>query len=102
VKFVIEYGSRFLPLYNFNIKNGEWSHQDAIQKANISLEIEQVYGSENYLHIQNEEAENLYKQALAEAHKIAMNLPEDVTLLEFEKELNELMYFYVHKVTNYN
>ncbi len=101
VKFVIEYGSRFLPLYTFDLKNGEWTHQNSLRTADINLDIAQVFGADKYEHRQTENAENLYQQALTEAHQIALKLPEDFSLMEFDKELNELMYFYVSRVINY-
>lgn len=97
VKFVIEQGHKFLPLYGFNIRNGEWTHHDCKERADINLDIERVFSPEKFVHSQPGNAEELYKTALEEAYRLAAELPDEFETMNFEAELDELMYFYVSR-----
>ncbi len=101
VRFVIEHGYKFLPYYTFDIRNGEWEHKDRINKAPLNLDIENVFSKEKFIHTQPKGVESLYKKALEEANKIAESLSSDFPLVTFDKELDNLMYFYAHEVKNY-
>jgi selenocysteine lyase/cysteine desulfurase len=101
VRFIIEHGHKFLPLYTFDIKSGEWEHLTATKNNEINLDINRVFDKDYFTHSQIEEADKLYEQALSEAYAVAENLPSEFETVRFEKELENLMYFYVNKVKNY-
>lgn len=100
VKFVVDHGYKFLPLYDFNIRNGEWSHQNSSGEADITLDIDNVFNSDKFAHSQPSGPSELYRQALAEAEALAAELPSKYQTLTFDQQLNELMYFYVCSVKN--
>ncbi|MDP2174141.1 MAG: aminotransferase class V-fold PLP-dependent enzyme [Candidatus Cloacimonadaceae bacterium] len=102
VKFVIEHGHKFLPLYIFDIKTGEWRHLDFVPVNHIEVDIEQAFAAGVFVHEQHQNASELYRQALDEAYKLASGLPEEYPLAVFEKELENLMFFYVSRVENYS
>ncbi len=102
VQFVLEHGYKFLPLYTFDIKTGEWEHQETELFSPVSLNIEQVYNTDRFIHNQIKNAPELYKIALDEAKRFAGTLSDDLTFVRFDKEMEALMYFYVNKVKNYH
>lgn len=102
VKFVIEHGYKFLPFYVFDLKNGEWSHLNGKGEADINLDIERVFSLEKFFHTQPDNAEQMYDIAVKEAYDLAAGLSAELKTLTFDKELSELIYFYVCSIKNYN
>jgi selenocysteine lyase/cysteine desulfurase len=90
MKFVCEHGYKFLQLYVFNIKNGEWGHKDYAYPQKVSLNIESVYSQTKPL-LQNPDNHNeLYQQALDFADTLANSLTADFSFMTFEQELETL------------
>ena len=103
VKFVLEHGHKFLPLYEFDMHCGTWNHKNYTEEPALSLDINAAY-SPAIEHYQGpEDASHLYETALQTAHDTAATLADEFDLMKFEPELDELMFFYVHnmkKITN--
>jgi selenocysteine lyase/cysteine desulfurase len=102
VKFVIEHGYKFLPMYVFDMKTGEWQHQDSPDNAEIDLDINKVFSDNKFVHSQNVDAPELFKSALKNAYLEAEKLTDGCTYVRFEKELEHLTYFYACRVKNYS
>lgn len=101
VRFVIQNGYKFIPFYVFDITTGEWKHKDYDCKIPLNLDIETVIRNVRFTHSQPSKADTMYKQAIEQANKLAETLPADFNLAAFDKELENLMYFYAHDVKNY-
>jgi len=101
VKFIGTYGHRFIPLYSFDIKSGEWNHREQSCQCPISLDVEEVLTGGDYLHLPIPDASAKYHAALEHAQEVAESLADDFVVLRFEEELESLMYFYVKHCENY-
>jgi selenocysteine lyase/cysteine desulfurase len=101
LKLVVRYAHRFIPQYIFDIKTGDWSNKQAAEKLPFSLDIEEAYSVEKYVHNQPQDYAARYQAALAEAEKIAQSLPDDFQILQFDPELEKLIYFHVNTMINY-
>ncbi len=99
VKFILEYGYKFLSLYEFNIKTGEWNHQDFQMPKPLELSIELGFGDHHTEPAPITDAESRFAEYLEEASRITDKLPDDFELLSFEPELESLMFFNVHRIT---
>ena len=99
VKFVLEQGYKFLPQYEFNIKNGEWTHLDYIMPKPLELSIELGFEGGSGVAEVIPDAEQRFGEYLEQARSAANKLPDDFQLLSFEPELEQLMFFYVHRIT---
>jgi len=101
LKFVCESGYKFLQLYVFDIKTGEWSHQVFEGKNPVSLDINKVFAEPEYQQTQPVNSQQMYQAAMEQAQILASSLADDFSTMTFEKELEDLMYFYVHQGKNY-
>jgi len=101
IKFVCEHGYKFLQMYIFNIKNGEWGHQDYSYPNQLSLNIDSVYANPKPATRIKANPREQYQQALDFAENLAKGLSPDFSFMTFEKELEDLMYFYVNRSINY-
>lgn len=101
VKFVVEHGAKFLPSYIFDIKSGEWQHRKQACSAPISLDLDDIFDP-SPIQAPVIDASAQYADALAQARTIAAGLSDDFETMTFEKELADLMYFYVHSGINYH
>ncbi|MDD4309517.1 MAG: hypothetical protein PHO32_03990, partial [Candidatus Cloacimonetes bacterium] len=102
LNFICEYGYRFIPLYVFNIKNGEWNHRDGFEVPSISLSLDDAVHEGSFCHTQPSNAPFMYETALKNAYKLAESLSDDFSVQVFEPELEKLMFFYVHKAVNHH
>lgn len=98
VKFVRDYGHRFLPLYEFDIKSGEWNYYGYTPKSTLKLDINSAYAAGITPEKAPENVYELYQQALDEAVKMAQTLPETYPLQSFDPALEALMYFKVSRI----
>lgn len=98
VKFVRDYGYRFLPLYEFDIKSGEWTYHGFAEKPVIKLDINCAYASGSKPEKTPENPYELYQHALEEAESLAKNLPDTYPLQTFDPALEALMYFEVSRL----
>lgn len=98
LKFVIEHGYKFLSVYEFDIRSGEWTHPANHIEPALALDIEAAYCPQSDYHQGAEDAGQLYQAALDAAYEEASRLPEEFELLSFEPELEALMFFYVNNM----
>lgn len=98
VKFVIEHGHKFLTIYEFDIRLGEWEHVDFPMPLPVTLDIEAAYSNTAAEALPIDEPEKAYRDALQSAYALAETLPDEFELLTFEPELMELMFFHVHRM----
>lgn len=109
LRFIIDNAHKFLPWYEFDIKKGTWDYQGPLQdtsqtKAQImlNLDIDAVYQGLGFEHQQLPTPVSAFEKSLSRAQDLAGDLPSDFELLSFPAELDDLMYFYVHKIRNYD
>jgi len=98
LKFVLEYGHKFVQCYEFNLHSGEWSLPGDDSLAFLKLDIDEAYSLEASHHQGLEDASALYRDALEKARAEAAKLSDDYSIMSFEPELENLMFFYVHKL----
>ena len=101
IKFVIKYGHRFLPLYEFDIRTGAWTHLEETLKQPIRLDIEKAFQNSKLALQSNSDTTNYYNEALQAASEKAKSLPDEYEVIEFEEQLEKLIFFYVNKIKNY-
>jgi selenocysteine lyase/cysteine desulfurase len=95
VKFVCKHGCKFLQLYNFDLKTGEWGYRDGFEEVKVKLDMDFAYSKEPFTHYQPDNALQMYNDALTNAEIEAEKLEEINEFQSFDKELTNLMYFYI-------
>jgi len=98
VKFICKHGHRFLQVYYFDLKSGEWSYKGESNLSGLKLNINEAFEREPFVHSQPDNELHLLSQAMAYAEEEALKLDEPKEFLTFDKELADLMYFYVCKI----
>ena len=98
VKFVLEHGHKFLSLYEFDIRSGEWEHPKHSSESPLKLDINDAFHMEQTPHQGLEDASKIYLDALKIAKEEAAKLSDDFSFWRFDPELEKLMFFYVHKL----
>jgi selenocysteine lyase/cysteine desulfurase len=101
IKFVAEHGYKFLGEYQFDIKTGEWKHNNDNMQNPLKLEIEEAIRSEGATAIKVKNPALEYEDNLQQAKKLVKNFVEDDDFIIFEDELQDLAYFYTKKIINY-
>ncbi|OFZ39162.1 MAG: hypothetical protein A2504_04835 [Bdellovibrionales bacterium RIFOXYD12_FULL_39_22] len=98
LEMIIPLAHKFLSLYDFNFKTGEWTHQtfrhdNGLTSPQISWKnfIAQKLPFPNVCQNLIEELQ----KNIATANEVAMGLDEHPLFLDFKEELAELMFFYV-------
>lgn len=102
VKFIAEHAFRFLPLYIFDIKTGDWRHQDSKFRKPIEIDIDSAYSGNRFHKVVIDHVKEHYDFAVKHAYEIAETLPAEFTVARFDKDLEKLMFFYAHHVENYD
>jgi selenocysteine lyase/cysteine desulfurase len=98
VRFVCDYGARFLPLYEFDIHSGEWNFIGNETPLPLSLDISSGMPPLPPAEQPPDDPAQLYNDALSAAQALALNLTEDFETVAFEPELQELIIFHVAKM----
>ena len=98
VKFILEHGHKFISQYEFNLKNGEWGHLEYKMPKPLELDIELGFKDAPETAESIDDAEQRFGEYLEVARQEADKLPEDFELLSFEPELEQLMFFYAHRM----
>lgn len=101
IKFIIENAHKFIQLYEFDIKTGDWDHVKRVKQKPIDLDIEKVYDAEKYKLSSPKNIKKIFLQVLEQAHQIADKLDSEFEYVQFEPELEDLIFFYANKVKNY-
>ncbi|MBN2830390.1 MAG: hypothetical protein JXR56_08735, partial [Candidatus Cloacimonetes bacterium] len=65
------------------------------KEVKVKLDMDLAYTKEPVIHTQPDDAKQMYREAIANAELEAEKLPEITEFLTFDKELTELMYFYI-------
>ena len=95
VTFVARYGSRFLPLYEFRLRSGTWTHREHTAEPPVfSLDAALAACPERATPSATERAER-YASALREAHAWAERLEPELVSTTLDGELADLQYFAV-------
>jgi len=101
LKFVVEHGYKFLPMYIFDIKSGEWHHEQECSKLPIRINIEQVFDGLPLPTGNTQDMTKQYQEALEKAYLIAKSFSSQFPYFKFEKEIEDLLYFHANQVRNY-
>ncbi|MEF3694690.1 MAG: aminotransferase class V-fold PLP-dependent enzyme [Candidatus Cloacimonadota bacterium] len=102
LRFICKYGHRFIPLYELDIRTGEWQHLEEKTQPALSLDLSSVLQDTQKPEIASEEPELLYHEALRAARELAETLPDEFEPFSFETELESLVFFYAHSVKGYH
>lgn len=96
VEFVAAHGSRFLPLYAFDVRTGAWVHRDG-RAVGPGYDAEAAFsGAAPALSTASgAEREALFGRAIAEAEALAAELPEPVATGTLAPEVADLQFFTV-------
>ena len=94
VEFVADLGSCFIPLYNFDVETGYWTHKEVgMDLPDFSL-TDALRAPKPTLSAKPEaDRRILYAQALSEARALAESLPHTACDAKLEGELGELQFF---------
>lgn len=92
VRFVLNHGYKFLPLYEFNIKTGMWRRPELPMPQPVRLSLDADLSPSEAK--PPEDIDAAYSEALQEAERLAAGLPEEAEYLHFEPELEALMFFH--------
>jgi hypothetical protein len=102
VEFVAEQGYRFLPLYDFDLHSGAWSHkEDSVCLEGFSLQAALECKGYQSRALSPGTRSHLYRSFLAEARKLARELADTLAggqapqELQLDEELERLKFFTV-------
>lgn len=96
VEFIAEYGHRFLPVYNFDLATGAWTHKKiAVSLQAFSLEAALECGGAKPRTLSASERIERYAHYIAEAQRLAKELTADRCQPEscLQSELDHLRFF---------
>lgn len=98
IKLIVEYGHLFLPLYEFDIKTGEWSHFNANPNPlDIEFNFDSILEKKPVLEMSIPENE-WYNSNLMHAETIIEKLrssSRDIEYIKWDDDIEEGMTFYV-------
>ncbi len=92
IKFIADYGYRFIPEYVINLKTGDWHHkefEDIDIKFNPTIENVLKLSMSDCFDLQEFNQAELYQSYLEVAENLVENLPQNVTYAEYHNELAE-------------
>ena len=96
LQFVIDKGHLFLSLYHFDFYNGEWTYlSDKIDSKPLDFNIYAAFSLPDFEMKQTHNLYELFTKQLKLAEDLSMNLKEPTEFLKFDRELEDLMIFYV-------
>ena len=96
VEFVAEHGSRFLPLYDFDVHSGAWVHRNGrASSPGYAPEAAVLRGAPALKTASGADREALFEAVLAEARALAETLPEPATATTLAPEFADLQFFTV-------
>lgn len=94
VEFIANHGSCFVPLYNFDVVSGCWTHKEfGMELPDFSLADALCAPRPSLSARPPAERRAIYAQVLSEAQAIADSLPHSVCNARLEGELGELQFF---------
>jgi selenocysteine lyase/cysteine desulfurase len=102
VEFVADQGYRFMPLYNFDVHSGAWTHKfDSVGLEGFSLEAALQCRGYQSRALGQSERKHLYSAFLSEAEKLAAELARDQAPEEhsLDAELESLKFFSVPQLS---
>jgi len=100
IKFIVKHGYKFLPVYEFNIETGEWSHNEEEIEDNelIEQEIKAIIKEFKTAKTdQHSDKSPDFDKIIKQAYQIAENLKEPKKYITFEDEIEEVTKFYVYR-----
>ena len=94
VRFVAEHGARLLPLYDFDVRSGAWTHRDT-PAAPPQLSLSDALGTPPPAHTAPNEADRArrFEVALADARALVAGLPDVPASGTVPEELADLQFF---------
>lgn len=95
--YLIENAYRFIPLYEFDIKSGEWQYKDAIDDR-ITLDFDLVLDSQPPWKRSSPSLNLLFEEALADADRILAESEKEPVYHSFDKEVEDVIFFQSLKV----
>ncbi|MDY6915623.1 MAG: aminotransferase class V-fold PLP-dependent enzyme [Candidatus Cloacimonadota bacterium] len=101
IKFVANHGYKFLKDYLFNIKTGDWKHINDNLENPLEFNIKEAINSSGAVAPKASDPNKTYVENLKNSEKLIKNFCEDDEFIQFDEELQELIYFYTKKVINY-
>lgn len=98
VAFVAEFGLRFLPLYDFDVGSGAWSHrQEPELDDDGSLDAALRGNRSDEPALPPEARQRRYAEYLGEARRLAAALPADLTFQALSAGMTSLQFFPVSR-----
>lgn len=93
VELIADHGERFVPLYDFDLSSGAWTHRQSNHSfEDFSLEVALIEGKPPRRSTPEERA-RIYRSCLSEARELAERLDPKVCDGCLEGELGELQFF---------
>ena len=95
VEFVADYGARFLPLYAFEVETGAWTLRED-RAPDVALSIADVLAGAAPLGVgvaSEADRRRLLAETLAQAERIALDLPEPTRSGRLADDLADLQFF---------
>ena len=95
--YLIEKAFRFIPLYEFDIKSGEWQYKDAVDDR-ITLDFDQVLNAQPPWKRSSPSLNLLFEEAVYDAERILEKAEKDPEYHKFDREVEEIIFFQSLKV----
>lgn len=97
LEYLIDKAHLFIPLYEFDIKTGEWSYRVKLEKE-ITLDFDKVLNSQPPWKRSSPSLELIFDESVEDAERILATLDKNVQYKKFDKEIDDVIFFYAVNV----
>lgn len=92
LEFIIEHGEKFINVYNFDVKNGQWLHPEENQYLPIDIDWDHTFAKPKK--VSDMQLKQVLDKNIEKAYKLAKNMPSSSGYYVFDEETEKLAFFY--------
>lgn len=92
LEYLIEKAYKFIPLYKFDIKSGEWSYKYGVEEV-VTLDMDSVLDAQPLWKRSSPSLELLFEENIKEADKMLEGLDENPKYKVFDSEIEKVIFF---------
>lgn len=95
--YLIEKAHLFIPLYDFDLKTGEWQYKDKVE-SEISLDFDRVVNALPPWKRSSPSLELFFEESIEDAERILSEIKGKPAYNKFDKEIEDVNFFYAVNV----
>jgi selenocysteine lyase/cysteine desulfurase len=97
LNYLIDKAHLFIPLYEFNMKTGEWQYRVKVEKK-ITLDFDEVINAQPPWKRSSPSLELFFEESVMEAERIIAGYNDNIEYRTFDKEIEDVIFFYALNV----